>query len=106
MQRFEWHFVKKRNVIFEHAKFSQRKQEKGESVNDFVTVLHYLSKHCQYDELRHEMIHNRIGVGLCDSSLSEKLQLEANLTLEKAVTSAHQRESVKKQQKVVRAEDS
>ena len=52
------------------------------------------------------MIRDRIVVGLRDSSLSEKLQLEADLTLEKAITNAHQQESVKKQQKVVRAEES
>ena len=51
------------------------------------------------------MICDRIVVGLCDLSISEKLQLEADLTLEKTVTSTHQRESVKNQQKVVKAED-
>ena len=105
VERFERHFVKKRNVIFECAKFNQRKQEEGESVDDFVTALYCLSEHCQYGELRNEMIRDRIVVGLHDSSLSEKLQLKADLTLEKAITSTRQRELVKKQQKVVRAED-
>ena len=104
--KFQGHFVKKRNVIFERAKFNQRKQEEGESVDNFVTALYCLSEHCQYGGLRDEMIRDRIVVGLRDSSLSEKLQLEADLTLEKAITSARQRESVKKQQKVVRAEES
>ena len=47
------------------------------------------------------MIRDRIVVGLRDSSLSEKLQLEADLTLEKALAFARQRESFKNQQKVV-----
>ena len=106
VERFERHFVKKRNVIFERAKFNQRKQEDGESVDDFVTALYCLSENCQYGDLRDEMIRDRIVVGLRDSSLSEKLQLEADLTLEKAVATARQRESVKKQQRVIRAEDS
>ena len=104
--RFERHFVKKRNVIFEHARFNQRRQEEGESVDEFVTTLYCLSEHCEYAGLRDEMIRDRIVVGVRDSILSEKLQLEADLTLEKAVATACQRESVKKQQKVVRAEDS
>ena len=37
--KFQGHFVKKRNVIFERAKFNQRKQEEGESVDNFVTAL-------------------------------------------------------------------
>ena len=104
--RFERHFVKKRNVIFERARFNQRRQEEGESVDEFVTTLYCLSEHCEYAGLRDEMIRDRIVVGVRDSILSEKLQLEADLTLEKAVATARQRESVKKQQKVVRAEDS
>ena len=49
------------------------------------------------------MIRDRIVVGLRDSTLAERLQLVADLTLEKAITAARQVESVKKQQKVVRA---
>ena len=45
--KFECHFVKKINVIFERAKFNQRKQEEGESVDDFVTALYCLSEHWQ-----------------------------------------------------------
>ena len=30
--RFDSHFVKRRNVIFERAKFNQRRQEEGEKV--------------------------------------------------------------------------
>ena len=48
------------------------------------------------------MIRDRIIVGLHDASLSEKLQLVSDLTLEKAtVTAAQQKESVHKQQRVV-----
>ena len=43
-------------------------------------------------------------VGLRDSKLSEKLQLDADLTLEKAVTAARQTEDVKKQQAAMRSD--
>ena len=46
--KFQSHFVKKRNIIFEHTKFNQRKQEEGESVDDSVTTSYCLSEHCQY----------------------------------------------------------
>ena len=51
------------------------------------------------------MIDDRIVVGLQDAALSEKLQMDKDLTLDKAVASARQREAVKKQQAVVRGED-
>ena len=33
VEKFKAHFVKKRNVIFERAKFNQRRQEEGEPVD-------------------------------------------------------------------------
>ena len=49
------------------------------------------------------MIRDRIVVGLRDAKLSEKLQLDPELTLEKAVTQVRQTESIKKQQPLVRS---
>ena len=52
------------------------------------------------------MIRDRLVVGLLDTGLSEKLQLDAELTLEKAVTRVRQVEEVKKQQSVLRSDSS
>ena len=106
LAKFHGYFVKKRNVIFERAKFNQRRQQEGESVDDFITSLHSLSEYCNYGQLRDKMIRDRIVIGLRDSALSEKLQLESELTLEKAITLARNRESIRKQQPVVRADTS
>ena len=103
--KFEAHFVKRRNTIFERVKFNQRRQEEGESVDSFITSLYCLAEHCGYGALHNEMIRDRIVVGLQDAALSEKLQMDKDLTLDKAVASARQREAVKKQQAVVRGED-
>ena len=102
--KLEAHFVKKRNVIYEHSKFNRRVQQEGESVDSFITNLHCLAEHCNYGSLRNEKIYDRIVVGLLDAGLSMKLQLDPETTLEKATTAARQNESVKKQQDVVRAE--
>ena len=40
--RFESHFIKKRNVIYERAKFNMWCQEKGEPV---ITALYQLAEH-------------------------------------------------------------
>ena len=42
--KFEAHFVKRRNTIFERAKFNQRRQEEGESVDSFMTSLYCLAE--------------------------------------------------------------
>ena len=100
--KFESHFIKRNDPIYERPKFNQWKQLPGESVDNFITVVYGLVEHCEYGELWNEMIRNRIIVGLTDASLAEKLQLDPELILETAITKARQSEMVKKQQTVVR----
>ena len=102
-EKFDAHFVQRRNVIFERAKFNMRRQEEGESVDNFITSLYELAEHCGYGDLHNEMIRDRIVVGICNSALSEKLQLDSKLTLESAVTQVRQSEAVKLQQPLLRA---
>ena len=65
-EKFEDHFIKKRNVIYEGTRFNSRKQE-GEPVDSFITDLHALAEHCNYKDLHDEMIRDRIVVGLRDA---------------------------------------
>ena len=101
-EKFDEYFIRWRNVIYERAKFYQRKQELQESVDSFITLLHCLAEHCSYGELYNEMIRDRIVVGLRDTSIDQKLQMDPELTLDKAVTLARQSEAMKSQQSVVR----
>ena len=50
-KKFDDHFVKRRNVIFERAEFNSRKQEDGESVESFITDVYSLGEHCGYGRL-------------------------------------------------------
>ena len=43
-EQFDAHFVKRRNVIFERAKFNLCKQEEGEPVDAFITALYALAE--------------------------------------------------------------
>ena len=103
-EKFTSYFIKRRNVIYERARFNCRRQEEGEAVHAFIMDLHRLAEHCGFGELRDELIRDCIVVGLRDSRLSEKLQLQADLTLESAVTAARQTEQVKKQQASLKGE--
>ncbi|XP_064488339.1 uncharacterized protein LOC135400436 [Ornithodoros turicata] len=93
---FDKHFVVKRNITYERAKF--RSQKEGEPVEEFITDLHALAEHCKFGSLRDELIRDRIVVGVKYRVLPEKMQLNPDLTLEKATTMARQTETVKKQQ--------
>ena len=88
---------------YERACFNIRVQEEGEPVDSFITALYSLSEHCQFGALQDEMLRDRIVVGIRNAPLSEKLQLDPTLTLEKAVTTARQTEAVKEQQPLLRS---
>ena len=100
--KFDSHFVQRRNVIFERARFNRRKQEEGEPVESFITALYSLAEHCGYGNLHDEMIRDRIVVGIRNNTLSEKLQLDSRLTLDSAITQVRQSEAVKQQQPLLR----
>ena len=102
VDKFENYFVRKRNVIYERAKLNRRRQEEGETVDEFITSLYALAKHCNYGSLHDEMIRDRVVVGLRNAQLAEKLQLDPDLTVESATAKARQSEAVKRQQPVVR----
>ena len=42
VDKFQKHFICRRNVIFERAKFNSRKQEEGETADSFITALYGL----------------------------------------------------------------
>ncbi|UYV60823.1 K02A2.6-like [Cordylochernes scorpioides] len=100
--KFQDYFIGKRNVIYERAKFNRRSQGETEPVEEFITNLYVLAENCSYGILKEEMIRDRLVVGVKNFNLSEKLQLESELTLEKAIQIVRQSESVKNQQKEIR----
>lgn len=73
-------------------------------MDSFVTVLYALAEHCNYRVLHDKLIRDRLVVGLLDKGLSECMQLDAELTLEKAVGMVCQSEEVKKQQASLRGD--
>ncbi|UYV66922.1 hypothetical protein LAZ67_4003347 [Cordylochernes scorpioides] len=102
VSKFQDYFIGKRNVIYERAKFNRRSQGEMEPVEEFITNLYVLAETCSYGILKEEMIRDRLVVGVKNLNLSEKLQLESELTLEKAIQIVRQSESVKNQQKEIR----
>ncbi|KAK3101745.1 hypothetical protein FSP39_006077 [Pinctada imbricata] len=96
MKKFDSYFVPKRNVIHERAKFHMRTQGQGESVETFIRSLHELAEHCEFDN-KSEVIRDRLVIRIRDKEVSEKLQLQADLTLDKACEMARNSELVKSQ---------
>ena len=85
-----------RNVIHERAVFHKRSQQVGETMEEYVRALYDLAETAGFPD-KENTIRDRLVLGVLDSQLSEKLQLEADLTLHKAITMARQHELVKNQ---------
>ncbi len=100
--KFDTFFQVRRNIIFERARFNRRIQQDGESVEQFIVALYSLAENCQYEGMKDEMIRDRLVVGIKDTALSERLQMDADLTLEKAKKQVRQKEAVHEHQHFLR----
>ena len=96
--KFDSFFSVRKNVIVECAKFNKRSQLPDKLVEQFIASLYNLAVDCNFGELKDELIRDRIVVGIRDASLSERLQMDQELMLEKVKTVVRQREAVREQQ--------
>ena len=81
----EKHFIGETNVIYERYVFNNQNQESNESVDAFVTTLRSLIKSCNYDQLRDELIRDRIVCGIGSNTMRKRLLQESSLTLTKCL---------------------
>ena len=96
--KFDGYFQVRKNVIYERARFNRRSQQSGETADQYIMALYALSEHCDYGTMTAEMIRDRLVVGIRDTAMSEKLQMDSALTLESAKKAIRQREAVHEQQ--------
>ena len=104
--KFDRHFKVHKNVIFKCARFNARLQVEGESIKQYITSLYNLVEHCEYGPLKEEMIRDRLVVGIHNMALSERLQMDEMLTLDKVKKLVHEREAVKEQQLFLKKDES
>ena len=83
LEKVDGFFQAHKNVIYEQVRFNRRNQHSGETAEQYM-ALYDLAQHCNYGEMKDEMIRDQLVVIIRDCSLSEKLQLDPYLTLETA----------------------
>ena len=104
LDKFDSFFQVRRNIIYERARFNRRNQQHGETAEQYIMTLYDLAEHCDYGEMKEEMIRDRLVVGIRDTTLSEKMQLDSALTLESAKKAIRQREAVHEQQQSLKGD--
>ena len=91
-------FKVRKNVIFERVRFNRHSQQDGETAEEFITSLYQLVDSCDYGVMQDQMLRDRIVVGIQDQALSQRMQMDPELTLEKAKTFTRQKEAIREQQ--------
>ena len=102
LEKVDGFFQVRKNVIYKRALFNRRSQQSGESAKQYIMALYELVQYCDYGEMKDEMIRDRLVIGIHDCSLSEKLQLDPALTLEKAKKTIRQSEAIHEQHKMLK----
>ena len=95
MKKLDDYFKVRKNVIFERARFNRRNQLPEENAEEYITALFHLVDSCNYGNLKDEMLRDRLVVGIRDGGLSQRLQMDSELTLAKAMKLVRQSEAVK-----------
>ena len=87
------------NVKVERRNFRKRKQQLGETFDDFLCSLRELAKTCQFcnDACAQNNIRDQIIEGLADSDTVQELLKEQNLTLPNTITTCRGMEATKKE---------
>ena len=96
IEKLDCHFIPQRNIIYERSVSHERKQLQNESVEEYARKLHELAATCEFVD-KDDQIRDRFVIGLLDSDIKRRLQLESELKLEKAVQDARQYEMIKSQ---------
>ena len=97
--KFNEYFQVRANPIYERARLSQRFQEPDETAEQYILALYALAENCGFatPEQKQDAIRDRLVVGMRDARLSQRLQLDATLTLDKAKKALRQAEAVREQ---------
>ncbi|KAL1446091.1 hypothetical protein WDU94_005685 [Cyamophila willieti] len=86
IEKFNDHFVPKKNLTYVRHKFFTRSQEESESIENYVAALNKMSYECEFDKLRKDLVKDILVVGIKNIQLKERLLREDNLDLDKAVS--------------------
>ena len=83
------HFEPKPLVIVERFHFHRHNQASGESISEYVAKLRQLATNCEFGNYLEQAIRDRFICAICHENTQKWLLTETNLTLTKAIVTAH-----------------
>ena len=95
LEAFETRCIPAANVIYERYMFNRCVQDASESVDHYITDVIKLAEHCQYGELRDDLIRDKLVSGIRDDSVREKLLGIKDLSLTEAIETLRANQAMK-----------
>ncbi|KAK3925936.1 hypothetical protein KUF71_014185 [Frankliniella fusca] len=102
LDAFDGLYKATKNTVYDRAQFFRRAQQQGEPAADFILDVKRLATPCEFGTLKDSLIRDRIVIGIADEALSQALQLDAALDLEKCVQRVLHAEQVSQNSAVAR----
>lgn len=96
-KKFEEYFIPKTNVTYERYVFNQIIQNNEESFDEFLTKLKNKIRNCDYEKLEDSILRDRIIIGIKSKTTRERLLIENDLNLQKAIDICRAAEQLKLQ---------
>ena len=97
LKKLTLYFEPKKNTFYERFICNSTVQESSECFDIFVNRLRKNASSCDFGDLEDEMIRDRIVIGVRDNEQRARLLLEADLTLERTLTSCRTSELAQEQ---------
>ncbi|XP_064624576.1 uncharacterized protein K02A2.6-like [Lineus longissimus] len=101
LKLLESHFAPVENTIAARVRFRKRSQHTNETIDQFVTNLRELAIPCNYGDRLDEMVRDQIVEKTNNPKCQERLLLEKDPSLEKALTNARRVEQAQKESKTM-----
>ena len=94
--KFDDHFLPKSNISVERHTFNSRKQEIGESFQNFLADLRRIANNCDFGTIKNDLIRDHIVCGIEDKNTKDRLLRESELTLDRAIVICKAAEETRK----------
>lgn len=101
VDNFSLYFEPKKNTVISRYKFFNCVQKENETIDSFVTNLKNLAKDCSFENQESSLIRDLLIIGIKDLTIKEKLLIDSELSLEKAVEYCRAKESSESQIKIM-----
>lgn len=99
--KFDQHFIRQTNKMYERYVFNKRDQEQGERIDSYITMRHNLMKSCNFCEYLHDSLLCKV-LGVRDNQARKRILQLSTLNLGQCIDICQSCEATTTQLKAMR----